>query len=45
MVACLATAAIGGIWVSAAADFGPDGVLERFVISVHLSHVGPLRRR
>ncbi|KAK2466220.1 hypothetical protein APHAL10511_001862 [Amanita phalloides] len=30
VVACLATAAIGGIWVSAAADFGPDGVLERF---------------
>ncbi|KAF9055287.1 acetoacetyl-CoA synthetase [Hymenopellis radicata] len=30
VIACLATAAIGGIWVSAAADFGPDGVLERF---------------
>ncbi|KAJ7507822.1 acetoacetyl-CoA synthetase [Mycena galericulata] len=27
---CLATTAIGGIWVSAAADFGPSGVLERF---------------
>ncbi|KAJ7591022.1 acetoacetyl-CoA synthetase [Mycena floridula] len=27
---CLATAAVGGIWVSAAADFGPAGVLERF---------------
>ncbi|KAF8165335.1 acetoacetyl-CoA synthetase [Crassisporium funariophilum] len=25
----LATSAIGGIWVSAAADFGPTGVLER----------------
>ncbi|GLB33820.1 putative acetyl-coenzyme A synthetase N-terminus [Lyophyllum shimeji] len=30
VVACLATAAVGGIWVSAAADFGPEGVLERF---------------
>ncbi|GAB1520069.1 hypothetical protein RhiTH_003142 [Rhizoctonia solani] len=29
-VVCLATAAIGALWVSAAADFGPDGVLERF---------------
>ncbi|KAF8529020.1 acetoacetate-CoA ligase [Hysterangium stoloniferum] len=27
---CLATTALGGIWISAAADFGPDGVLERF---------------
>ncbi|KAF8484292.1 hypothetical protein JB92DRAFT_3029847 [Gautieria morchelliformis] len=27
---CLATAAVGGVWISAAADFGPDGVLERF---------------
>ncbi|KAF9568890.1 acetoacetyl-CoA synthetase [Agrocybe pediades] len=27
---CLATSAIGGIWVSAAADFGPEGVKERF---------------
>ncbi|KAJ6599056.1 acetoacetyl-CoA synthetase [Mycena vulgaris] len=27
---CLATTAIGAIWVSAAADFGPAGVLERF---------------
>ncbi|KAK7470629.1 hypothetical protein VKT23_002053 [Stygiomarasmius scandens] len=30
VAACLATSALGGIWVSAAADFGPDGVLERF---------------
>ncbi|PFH52736.1 hypothetical protein AMATHDRAFT_73869 [Amanita thiersii Skay4041] len=30
VAACLATTAIGGIWVSAAADFGPEGVLERF---------------
>ncbi|TDL29505.1 acetoacyl-CoA synthetase [Rickenella mellea] len=30
IVACLATSAIGCIWVSAAADFGPEGVLERF---------------
>ncbi|KAG7096942.1 hypothetical protein E1B28_004340 [Marasmius oreades] len=30
VVACLATTALGGIWVSAAADFGPEGVLERF---------------
>ncbi|KAG6821270.1 hypothetical protein H0H93_002380 [Arthromyces matolae] len=29
VVACLATTAIGGIWVSAAADFGPEGVIER----------------
>jgi len=29
VAACLATAAIGGIWVSAAADFGSEGVLER----------------
>ncbi|CAE7229238.1 unnamed protein product [Rhizoctonia solani] len=29
-VVCLATAAVGALWVSAAADFGPDGVLERF---------------
>lgn len=28
---CLATTAMGGIWVSAAADFGPAGVLERLV--------------
>ncbi|KAF8592338.1 acetoacetate-CoA ligase [Ramaria rubella] len=27
---CLATTALGGIWISAAADFGPDGVMERF---------------
>ncbi|KAJ6515885.1 acetoacetyl-CoA synthetase [Mycena sanguinolenta] len=27
---CLATTAVGAIWVSAAADFGPAGVLERF---------------
>ncbi|KAK7061728.1 acetoacetyl-CoA synthetase [Favolaschia claudopus] len=27
---CLATTAIGAIWVAAAADFGPAGVLERF---------------
>ncbi|PPQ94013.1 hypothetical protein CVT25_009861 [Psilocybe cyanescens] len=27
---CLATSAIGGIWVSAAADFGSEGVKERF---------------
>lgn len=31
MAACLATSAIGGIWVSAAADFGSEGVIERFV--------------
>ncbi|KAK0453664.1 acetoacetyl-CoA synthetase [Armillaria borealis] len=30
VIACLATTAVGGIFVSAAADFGPDGVLERF---------------
>ncbi|TFK43520.1 acetoacetyl-CoA synthetase [Crucibulum laeve] len=30
VAACLATAALGGIWVSAAADFGSEGVLERF---------------
>ncbi|KAF7776145.1 hypothetical protein Agabi119p4_4538 [Agaricus bisporus var. burnettii] len=30
IAACLAATAIGGIWVSAAADFGPEGVLERF---------------
>ncbi|GBE79455.1 Malonamoyl-CoA synthetase vrtB [Sparassis crispa] len=30
VAACLAAAAIGCIWVSAAADFGPEGVLERF---------------
>ncbi|KAG6854774.1 hypothetical protein C0991_001201 [Blastosporella zonata] len=30
VAACLATTAIGGIWVSAAADFGPEGVIERF---------------
>ncbi|KAJ4478097.1 acetoacetyl-CoA synthetase [Lentinula aciculospora] len=30
VAACLATTAIGGIWVSAAADFGAEGVLERF---------------
>ncbi|KAG1754051.1 uncharacterized protein EDB91DRAFT_1101357 [Suillus paluster] len=30
VVACLATTAIGCIWVSAAADFGTQGVLERF---------------
>ncbi|KAF8974552.1 acetoacetyl-CoA synthetase [Flammula alnicola] len=29
LAACLATSAIGGIWVSAAADFGPEGVMER----------------
>ncbi|EJD01158.1 acetoacetate-CoA ligase [Fomitiporia mediterranea MF3/22] len=29
VAACLATSAIGCIWVSAAADFGPEGVLER----------------
>ncbi|KAG2013636.1 acetyl-CoA synthetase [Coprinopsis cinerea AmutBmut pab1-1] len=29
VVACLATTALGGIWVSAAADFGAEGVLER----------------
>ncbi|KAF8195880.1 acetoacetyl-CoA synthetase [Mycena galopus ATCC 62051] len=27
---CLATTAVGAIWVGAAADFGPAGVLERF---------------
>ena len=31
VVACLATTSIGAIWSSAAADFGPDGVLDRFV--------------
>ncbi|KIK97146.1 hypothetical protein PAXRUDRAFT_825234 [Paxillus rubicundulus Ve08.2h10] len=30
LAACLASTAIGCIWVSAAADFGADGVLERF---------------
>ncbi|KAF8913910.1 acetoacetyl-CoA synthetase [Gymnopilus junonius] len=30
VAACLATSAIGGIWVSAAADFGSEGVNERF---------------
>lgn len=30
VVACLATSALGGIWVSAAADFGSEGVIERF---------------
>ncbi|RDB22609.1 Acetoacetyl-CoA synthetase [Hypsizygus marmoreus] len=30
VAACLATAAVGGIWVSAAADFGSEGVIERF---------------
>jgi hypothetical protein len=30
VVACLASIAIGAIWVSAASDFGPAGVLERF---------------
>ncbi|KAI0774307.1 acetoacyl-CoA synthetase [Fomes fomentarius] len=29
VAACLACAAIGCIWVSAAADFGPEGVYER----------------
>ena len=32
MAACLATSAIGGIWVSAAADFGPAGVMERYEV-------------
>jgi len=26
----LAATALGAIWVSAASDFGPEGVLERF---------------
>ncbi|KAG5651428.1 hypothetical protein H0H81_008658 [Sphagnurus paluster] len=30
VVGCLATTALGGIWVSAAADFGSEGVIERF---------------
>jgi acetoacetyl-CoA synthetase len=30
-VAFLASAAIGAIWTSAAADFAPQGVLERFI--------------
>lgn len=30
VAACLAATAIGCIWVSGAADFGADGVLERF---------------
>ncbi|KAJ6613430.1 acetoacetyl-CoA synthetase [Mycena sp. CBHHK59/15] len=30
VAACLATTAVGAIWVSAAADFGSAGVLERF---------------
>uniref|UniRef100_D8PNZ0 AMP-dependent synthetase/ligase domain-containing protein n=1 Tax=Schizophyllum commune (strain H4-8 / FGSC 9210) TaxID=578458 RepID=D8PNZ0_SCHCM len=30
VAACLATTALGGIWLSASADFGPVGVLERF---------------
>ena len=29
VVACLAATALGAIWVSAASDFGPEGVLER----------------
>ncbi|EEB87900.1 hypothetical protein MPER_14549, partial [Moniliophthora perniciosa FA553] len=29
VAACLATTALGGIWVSAAADFGPEGVFEQ----------------
>ncbi|KAH7914344.1 hypothetical protein BJ138DRAFT_1079714 [Hygrophoropsis aurantiaca] len=30
VAACLAAVAVGCIWASAAADFGPHGVLERF---------------
>lgn len=30
IILALATAALGAIWTSAAADFGPQGVLERF---------------
>ncbi|TFK55716.1 acetoacetyl-CoA synthetase [Heliocybe sulcata] len=30
VAACLAATAIGCVWVSAAADFGPEGVYERF---------------
>ncbi|KZT24492.1 acetoacetyl-CoA synthetase [Neolentinus lepideus HHB14362 ss-1] len=30
IAACLAATAIGCVWVSAAADFGPEGVFERF---------------
>ncbi|TRM67569.1 hypothetical protein BD626DRAFT_479170 [Schizophyllum amplum] len=30
VAACLATIALGGIWLSASADFGPVGVLERY---------------
>jgi len=30
LIACLATTALGGIWSSAASDFGPEGVKERF---------------
>lgn len=29
MIAALAASALGAIWVSAAADFGPFGVIER----------------
>ena len=39
MVACLATTAIGGIWVSAAADFGPEGVRERYVVNIKCGSV------
>ena len=30
VVAALAATSLGAIWVSAAADFGADGVIERF---------------
>jgi acetoacetyl-CoA synthetase len=43
VAACLATAALGGIWVSAAADFGSDGVLERCVISPLLPYASAFR--
>ncbi|KAF9514059.1 hypothetical protein BS47DRAFT_1362010 [Hydnum rufescens UP504] len=41
VVAALASTALGAIWVSAAADFGPDGVLERYKSKVH-NHVPKL---
>jgi hypothetical protein len=30
VIAALATISLGAIWTSAASDFGPKGVLERF---------------
>ncbi|KAF8897544.1 acetoacyl-CoA synthetase [Infundibulicybe gibba] len=39
VAACLATVAVGGIWVSAAADFGPEGVLERSIVTHCLTRI------